>query len=188
MRRCVGSARGRRRSAGVSFPIRRGRRATAACGRLCRKPRWTPQARSAQPLHSVIPPTAIRTSVQVTRILAVRHGETAWNRDTRIQGHTDIALSDKGRWQAERLALALRDEPIAAFYASDLSRAFETAATSARAHGKPVQAHRGLRERAFGRFEGLTWAEIEAHHPQEAVAWRKRVPDFAPAGGEHERA
>ena len=122
--------------------------------------------------------------MHITRILAVRHGETDWNRDTRIQGHTDIALSDKGRWQAERLAQALRDEPIAAFYASDLSRAFETAATTARAHGKPVQAHKGLRERAFGHFEGLTWAEIEAHHPQDALAWRKRVPDFAPPGGE----
>ena len=122
--------------------------------------------------------------LHVTRIIAVRHGETAWNRDTRIQGHTDIALSDKGRWQAERLALALRDEPIAAFYASDLSRAFDTASTTARAHGKPVQAHRGLRERAFGRFEGLTWAEIEAHHPEDALSWRKRVPDFAPPGGE----
>ena len=122
--------------------------------------------------------------MHITRILAVRHGETDWNRATRIQGHTDIALSDQGRWQAERLAQALRDEPIAAFYASDLSRAFDTAATTARAHGKPVHAHKGLRERAFGRFEGLTWAEIEAHHPQDALAWRKRVPDFAPPGGE----
>jgi probable phosphoglycerate mutase len=122
--------------------------------------------------------------LHITRILAVRHGETDWNRDTRIQGHTDIALSDKGRWQAERLARALGEETIAAFYASDLSRAFETAAAVARAHGQTVQTHQGLRERAFGHFEGLTWAEIEAHHPQDALAWRQRVPDFAPPGGE----
>lgn len=122
--------------------------------------------------------------MQVTRILAVRHGETAWNRDTRIQGHTDIALSEQGRWQARRLAQALRDEPISAFYASDLSRAFETAQAVAHHHGKPVAAHGGLRERAFGCFEGLTWAEIETQHPEEALAWRKRVPDFAPPGGE----
>lgn len=119
-----------------------------------------------------------------TRILAVRHGETTWNRDTRVQGHTDIALSDKGRWQAARLAQALRDEPISAFYASDLSRARETALMAAQVHGKPVETHTGLRERAFGRFEGLTWAEIESLHPQDALAWRKRVPEFAPPGGE----
>jgi 2,3-bisphosphoglycerate-dependent phosphoglycerate mutase len=122
--------------------------------------------------------------LHITRILAVRHGETAWNRDTRVQGHTDIALSDKGRWQAARLAQALRDEPISAFYASDLSRALETATAAAQPHGRRVDTHTGLRERAFGRFEGLTWAEIEALHPQDALAWRKRVPDFAPPGGE----
>jgi len=122
--------------------------------------------------------------LQVTRILAVRHGETAWNRDTRIQGHTDIALNDHGRWQARQLASALREEPIAAIYASDLSRAFETAHTVARLHDRPVQTHTGLRERGFGRFEGHTWAELEARFPDETLAWRKRVPDFAPAGGE----
>lgn len=122
--------------------------------------------------------------MQVTRILAVRHGETAWNRDTRIQGHTDIDLNDHGRWQAQRLALALREEPIAAFYASDLTRARETAQAVAQPHGAAVQTHVGLRERCFGRFEGHTWAELEAQHPQEATAWRQRVPDFAPPGGE----
>lgn len=122
--------------------------------------------------------------MQVTRILAVRHGETLWNRDTRIQGHTDIDLSDHGRWQAEQLAHALRDEPIAAVYASDLSRAHDTAQSVARRHDRPVQTHRGLRERAFGRFEGHTWAELESRYPVETLAWRKRVPDFAPEGGE----
>ena len=122
--------------------------------------------------------------MQVTRILAVRHGETAWNRDTRIQGHTDIALNEHGRWQAARLAQALREEPIHAIYASDLSRAFDTAQAVARLHGQPVQRNPGLRERHFGRFEGRTWAELETDWPAEAQAWRQRVPDFAPAGGE----
>jgi len=122
--------------------------------------------------------------LQVTRILAVRHGETAWNRDTRIQGHTDIDLNGHGRWQAGRLAHALREEPIAAVYASDLSRARETAQAVARLHSRPVQTHTGLRERGFGRFEGHTWAELEDRFPAEALAWRKRVPDFAPPGGE----
>ena len=122
--------------------------------------------------------------MQVTRILAVRHGETAWNRDTRIQGHTDIELNQHGHWQAAQLAHALREEPIAAFYASDLSRACATAQAVARLHGQSVQTHTGLRERCFGRFEGHTWAELEARFPDETLAWRKRVPDFAPPGGE----
>jgi 2,3-bisphosphoglycerate-dependent phosphoglycerate mutase len=122
--------------------------------------------------------------LQVTRILAVRHGETAWNRDTRIQGHTDIELNEHGRWQATRLADALRDEPIDACYASDLLRALETAQAVARTRGQNVTTHTGLRERCFGRFEGHTWAELEHRFPEESLAWRKRVPDFAPAGGE----
>ncbi|MBT9549860.1 MAG: histidine phosphatase family protein [Hydrogenophaga sp.] len=122
--------------------------------------------------------------MQVTRILAVRHGETEWNRDTRIQGHTDIGLNARGRRQAELLARALRDEPIAAFYASDLSRALETAQAVARTRGQTVATHTGLRERAFGRFEGQTWADLEARWPEDALSWRKRVPDFVPAGGE----
>jgi probable phosphoglycerate mutase len=123
-------------------------------------------------------------AVQVTRILAVRHGETAWNRESRIQGHTDIALNEHGRWQATRLAQALRDEPIAACYASDLSRARATAQAVANALGQSVATHTGLRERCFGQFEGQTWAELEAAWPTETQAWRKRLPDFAPPGGE----
>jgi len=125
-----------------------------------------------------------RHPVQITRILAVRHGETAWNRDTRIQGHTDIELNDHGRWQADRLAHTLREEPIAAFYASDLSRALDTARAVAQRHGAAVHTHTGLRERCFGQFEGHTWAELEALHPTETTAWRQRAPDFAPPGGE----
>ena len=66
-------------------------------------------------------------SLEVTRVLAIRHGETAWNVDTRIQGHLDIPLNDTGRWQAARLAQALAGERIAAIYSSDLQRAHATA-------------------------------------------------------------
>ena len=65
--------------------------------------------------------------MQATRIIAIRHGETAWNVDTRIQGHLDIPLNDIGRWQARRVAEVLADEGIDFIYASDLGRAFETA-------------------------------------------------------------
>ena len=121
---------------------------------------------------------------QATRLIVIRHGETLWNRDTRIQGHTDIPLSPLGLAQAERLAQALSDEPLAAVYASDLQRARQTADAVAAAHGLAVQADRDLRERAFGRFEGLTWAEIDQGYPEDAARWRRREPDFPVGGGE----
>ena len=123
-------------------------------------------------------------SAQATRILAIRHGETLWNVDSRIQGHLDIGLNDTGRWQAERLGLALKEEPIAAIYASDLSRAHDTALAVSRHSGVPVQAEPGLRERSFGEFEGRTFAEIETELPAQAQRWRQRDPTFTPAGGE----
>ena len=119
-----------------------------------------------------------------TRIIAIRHGETAWNVDTRIQGHLDIPLSDTGRRQAALLGQALAEEPIAAIYASDLSRAWETAAFMGRALDLAVTQETGLRERCFGEFEGKTFAEIEALLPEQAQRWRRRDPSFAPAGGE----
>ena len=119
-----------------------------------------------------------------TRIIAIRHGETAWNVDTRIQGHLDIPLSANGRWQAERLAEALRDEPLTAIYASDLTRAWETAAYVGRATGVNVTPEIGLRERGFGDFEGKTFAEIEVLLPEQSLRWRTRDPEFSPAGGE----
>ena len=122
--------------------------------------------------------------MQATRILAIRHGETAWNRDTRIQGHLDIPLNDTGLWQAGRAAEALRDEALGAVYASDLSRAHQTASAIAGALSLSVQTHTGLRERCFGVFQGRTWTELEAGWPDAARAWRQRVPDFAPEGGE----
>lgn len=141
---------------------------------LCRKARYI----------SPVPIPDHPTALQATRILAVRHGETTWNRDTRIQGHTDIDLNEHGRWQAERLAHALREESFAAIYSSDLKRARDTAQAVAQRHDLPVHADIGLRERGFGRFEGHTWDELALRYPAETLAWRKRMPDFAPPGGE----
>ncbi len=119
-----------------------------------------------------------------TRVILVRHGETAWNRATRIQGHTDIPLSPLGLAQAQRLAEALADEPLAAVYASDLSRARQTAEALAATRGLEVRLDVGLRERAFGRFEGLSWEEIAQRFPDDSARWRRREPDFAVGGGE----
>ena len=122
--------------------------------------------------------------MQATRLIAIRHGETAWNVGARIQGYLDIPLNDTGRWQARRAAGALAGEPITTVYASDLSRAFETAAAVATVAGLQPIPDEGLRERHFGVFQGRTFAEIEAELPDQALRWRKRDPDFAPEGGE----
>jgi 2,3-bisphosphoglycerate-dependent phosphoglycerate mutase len=120
----------------------------------------------------------------VTRVIAVRHGETAWNVDTRIQGQLDIALNDRGRWQAQRLARALADEGLEAVYASDLGRARETAQAVADAARLAVQTDAALRERRFGAFEGLTFREIEQRYPEQSRRWRERDAGYGPEGGE----
>ena len=121
---------------------------------------------------------------QATRVLAIRHGETAWNVETRIQGQLDVPLNDTGRWQAHRLALAVSEEGIAALYASDLLRAFQTAQAVAAGCGQPIVTDPGLRERGFGIFEGLTYAEIQQRYPEMSERWRRRDPDFGAPGGE----
>jgi probable phosphoglycerate mutase len=121
---------------------------------------------------------------EATRLIAVRHGETAWNVDTRIQGQIDIGLNATGLWQAQRASQALADEGIGVIYASDLSRAWQTAEEIARPHGLAVQPEPRLRERAFGHLEGMSFAEIEATLPEDAKRWRERDPEFEPEGGE----
>ncbi len=119
-----------------------------------------------------------------TRVLLVRHGETDWNVQTRLQGHTDIALNARGREQVRRLGEVLAGESLDAVYSSDLQRAFDTARAIADATGAPLHAEPALRERGFGCFEGLTYAEIEARWPADARRWRSRDAAFGPAGGE----
>jgi probable phosphoglycerate mutase len=80
--------------------------------------------------------------------------------------------------------MALKDEPMAAIYASDLSRAHDTALAVSRHTGVPVRPEPGLRERSFGEFEGRTFAEIETELPEQAKRWRQRDPTFTPTGGE----
>ena len=122
-----------------------------------------------------------------TRITAVRHGETAWNAITRLQGQLDIDLNDLGRWQAERAGAALADSALQVVYSSDLCRAHNTAQAIARHSGiapSAIRTHQGLRERSFGRFEGLTYAQVGELHPDDALRWKQRDADWAPPGGE----
>jgi broad specificity phosphatase PhoE len=95
-------------------------------------------------------------------LLLVRHGETDWNATGRLQGHTDRPLNDYGRRQARELADRLADDGIAAIYASDLSRAKETAEIVGARLGLPVVIDEDLRERDWGSWEGLTPAERDA--------------------------
>ena len=123
--------------------------------------------------------------MHATRIVAIRHGETAWNVDTRIQGHLDIPLNVTGLWQAAQVAQALVDEPVAAIYTSDLQRAHATAQAVARTTGAPLKTEPGLRERCLGVFEGRTFAEVAQSHPEDSHRWRKRDPHLVfPGGGE----
>lgn len=119
-----------------------------------------------------------------TRIIAIRHGETAWNAGQRMQGHLDIPLNEQGLWQATQLPAALADEAIAAVYSSDLARARVTAEAFALPLQLPLTLSAGLRERCFGEFEGCTYDEITERWPDGALRWRSRDVAFAPAGGE----
>jgi broad specificity phosphatase PhoE len=102
----------------------------------------------------------------MTTLLLVRHGETDWNVERRVQGHSDTPLNDTGRLQALSLAASLEGEPIDAVYSSDLLRAHETARIVAERKGLPVTLLPELRERNFGSWEGLTDAEIFDRFPE----------------------
>lgn len=119
-----------------------------------------------------------------TQLVLIRHAETEWNRERRIQGHMDITLSAAGREQAARLALRLASEPIRAVYTSDLARARETAEPLAAALGLPVRVTPLLREVGFGAWEGLTVAELELRWPDEYAAWRCDSVRCRPPEGE----
>jgi len=122
-----------------------------------------------------------------TTVIVVRHAETTWNRERRMQGTTDTALSDVGRAQAEALARRLADEAFTMVYSSDLSRAHDTARVIARHSRRPLRLDPRLRERAFGVFEGLVADEIRARYPKEYARFASRDPDYEVPGGESAR-
>lgn len=117
-------------------------------------------------------------------ILLVRHGETDWNAAGRWQGHTDVPLNPTGRAQALAIAARLRAEGVRAIATSDLCRARGTAEIVGEALGLEVAlVDVGLRERAYGEWEGLTRGECEARYPEE---WARHIADprNPPPGGE----
>ena len=117
-------------------------------------------------------------SASTTRLCLVRHGETEWNAERRIQGQIDIGLNANGLQQAAAAGRWLRGAGISAIYSSDLQRAWATAAKIGAALGLTPQAAPELRERRYGIFEGLTYDEAQAKYPAGYAAFEARDPDY----------
>lgn len=120
-----------------------------------------------------------------TEIVVIRHGETDWNVERRLQGHLDIGLNVRGRQQAAALADALQDENFAAIVSSDLARAIDTAKAIAAVHGLQLETVDGLRERCFGALEGLRHDEIRMRLPDAYAAWKSRDVEACYPPGKH---
>jgi len=122
-----------------------------------------------------------------TRFIVVRHGETEWNVEARVQGQMDSPLTSTGSAQAEAIAARLAEERFDALVSSDLGRALQTAEPIAARCGLEVRRDARLRERHFGMGEGRTYAELELRWPGVFSRMREIDPDAAPHGGESRR-
>lgn len=119
------------------------------------------------------------------RLVLIRHGETEWNREGRIQGyHANSHLTENGHSQARRLAARLAGEGVLALHSSDSGRARQTAGPIAAALDLKVVYDAALRERSYGDFEGWTYADLEREHAEAYRKFRSRDPGYAPPGGE----
>ncbi|MDD3839591.1 MAG: histidine phosphatase family protein [Clostridia bacterium] len=119
----------------------------------------------------------------MAKVYLVRHGETRWNTGFKVQGHTDVELTDRGRVQSMLLAERLLYEGIQHIYSSDLSRAYQTAEYVAEKLGKKTNKLKGLREVDFGIWEGLSLEHIKEKYPKEYNEWKEH-PDKAVIPGE----
>jgi probable phosphoglycerate mutase len=124
----------------------------------------------------------------MTRFIAVRHGQTQWNVEERIQGHGDSALTAAGIAQAEAIAERLAGESFDVLVSSDLARAAETARRIGERSAIPVVTDPRLRERNFGVGEGMSYDEIGARHPGAFSRTQAMDPDYEIPGGESRRA
>ena len=120
----------------------------------------------------------------MTLWMLVRHGETDWNKQHRIQGHADAPLNATGIEQAERLASRLAHVRIDAVYSSDVSRTRKTAEIIAEGRGIGVRELSELRERNYGRWEGVTQEEWQATDPEGFAHWKRSPDTYTPPGGE----
>ena len=122
-----------------------------------------------------------------THLIAIRHGETEWNRDGRFQGHLNSVLNREGLAQAEALGERLATEHFDLLLSSDLGRALQTASAIALRSGHEVVVEPRLRERRMGVFQGLTAAEVQARYPDEYARFSTRDPDYVIPEGESMR-
>lgn len=120
----------------------------------------------------------------MTELWLVRHGETDWNREGRLQGHGDPPLNATGLAQAERVADMLAGRRVDAVWSSDLRRARQTADAIARTTGVPVHLDPRLREVDHGEWSGLVKDDVAAMHPSEWSRWASEPLTGRPPGGE----
>jgi probable phosphoglycerate mutase len=118
------------------------------------------------------------------KLILVRHGETLSNRENRVQGITDMELSDYGRIQADKLAESLKGEPIERIVSSPLKRAYETAKAISRFHGAMIEADRDLQEMNHGDFENLTIQELKEKHITVLRQWENDPASVVMPNGE----
>ena len=121
-----------------------------------------------------------------TFLTVVRHGETQWNRQGRMQGHLDSPLTPRGQAQARALAGALAGRAFDAVYSSDLGRAVETARAIVGENADLLLEPR-LRERHLGVFQTLSWQQVEAQMPEVLARFRSADADWAIPEGESVR-
>jgi 2,3-bisphosphoglycerate-dependent phosphoglycerate mutase len=124
------------------------------------------------------------TPTPTTELIIIRHGETEWNLDGRMQGHSDSSLTPLGLRQAEAVAAGLAREQIDAIHASDLGRAMRTAEALAKVKGLAVVPDSYLRERDMGTFQGLNFDEIRQRFPEDYRQFASRRPDYVIPDGE----
>jgi probable phosphoglycerate mutase len=122
--------------------------------------------------------------VSATRLLLVRHGATDATEEGRFSGASGAELSERGRWQVERLGERLEQQNISHVYSSPLSRALDTARIiSLHCKLEPLTRD-GLREISHGHWEGMKRDAVEREYPDEYAAWEADPFTFAPSGGE----
>lgn len=117
-------------------------------------------------------------------LYCVRHAESVFNSEGRIQGQSDPPLSEYGLNQAHAIGEAFRNIQVEAVFSSPLLRAFQTAEPIAAALGKPIETDDRLKELNAGIFQGKIWNEILQEFPSEASKWKSRDPEFRIPGGE----
>ncbi|MBW2600237.1 MAG: histidine phosphatase family protein [Deltaproteobacteria bacterium] len=118
------------------------------------------------------------------KLILVRHGQTLWNREKRVQGISDIELSNRGRAQADSLARSLRDEKIDTIISSPLKRAIQTAEAINHFHHLPIEHEEDLKELNMGDFEGMAFQEMMKNHGDLMKRWAENPTSVVMPGGE----